>query len=80
VFFDLFNVLFGRFLQDLPSPTLIDTLVENPDTWSSVGGNSTFDSLFQDLTVTQELNATQIMLTEASKKNPDKMLFFYRYK
>jgi hypothetical protein len=45
-----------------------------------VGGNSTFDSLFQDLTVTQELNATQIMLTEASKKKPNKMLFFYRYK
>ncbi|XP_062604454.1 uncharacterized protein LOC134266247, partial [Saccostrea cucullata] len=54
--------------ESLPPPSLIDTLVEDPGSWSSVGDNTTFENLFQELTyVPEDVNSTLELLTEGMK-------------
>ncbi|XP_078316679.1 polycystin-1-like protein 2 [Crassostrea virginica] len=50
--------------EELPKTGLLDQLVESPETWSSIGSSVTFDSLFQELTPSDQNSTSQEMLKE----------------
>lgn len=52
------------FFQELPETSFIDELIENPETWSSIGEATTFENLFQNLMVTDQNYTNQEILKE----------------
>lgn len=52
------------FFQELPPTSFIEDLVESPETWSSIGEESTFENLFQNLMVTDQNYTNQEILKE----------------
>lgn len=52
------------FFQELPETSFIDELIENPETWSSIGVATTFENLFQNLMVTDQNYTNQEILKE----------------
>lgn len=52
------------FFQELPETSFIDELIENPETWSSIGEETTFENLFQNLMVTDQNYTNQEILKE----------------
>lgn len=52
------------FFQELPETSFIDELIENPETWSSIGEKTTFENLFQNLMDTDQNYTNQEILKE----------------
>uniref|UniRef100_K1QYG6 Polycystic kidney disease protein 1-like 2 n=1 Tax=Magallana gigas TaxID=29159 RepID=K1QYG6_MAGGI len=50
--------------EELPETSFIDELIENPETWSSIGEKTTFENLFQNLMDTDQNYTNQEILKE----------------